>query len=260
MLRRRHLSRSCRRHDGPSLDLIVEGYAQSLPLGRGALPTLRLPPFARRGFVMRCRRAFTLVELLVVIAIIGVMLALLLPAVGAARASARRTHCASNLRQLGITIHQFANSHKGQFPWNVHAGQSQSWMYTLIPYAENVDAIRICPDDPKYGERLADSNKQSSYVINEYVSSSGVTGAVQSLYKVPATSKLIVLFEGADARGAFDDHAHCSTWYTAFKIANGFVWPGILAEIKPDRHGGSANYLYADGHEKIGRASCRERV
>ena len=196
------------------------------------------------------RMGFTLVELLVVMAIIGVMLALLLPAVQAARASARRTHCANNLRQIGITFHQFASVNKGRFPWNVHAGQTESWMYTLAPYSENVDTVRMCPDDPKYDARLVDPNKQSSYVINEYVSSAAVPDAVLSLYKLRSTSKLIVLFEGADERGPLADHAHCSTWYSAFKIANGFVWPGILGEIKPDRHRNSANYLFADGHEE----------
>ena len=92
-------------------------------------------------------------------------------------------------------------THQGRFPWNVHAGQSQGWMYTLMPFAENVDDIRMCPDDPNYIQRMADPNKQSSYVINEYVSSAGVEGAILSLYKVHDTSKLIVLFEGSDNRG-----------------------------------------------------------
>lgn len=103
-------------------------------------------------------RGFTLVELLVVIAIIGILVALLLPAIQAAREAARRTQCVNNLKQLGIAMHNYHDAHKClPYGWRVEAtGQTHRrdcWFHRILPFVEQ-EAFQVEYENwPDYYQR-----------------------------------------------------------------------------------------------------------
>jgi prepilin-type N-terminal cleavage/methylation domain-containing protein len=82
------------------------------------------------------RRAFTLVELLVVIAIIGVLVALLLPAINSAREAARRTGCMNNMRQLGLATLNFESARRVFPPAHIESPRRHSGFAFILPYME----------------------------------------------------------------------------------------------------------------------------
>jgi prepilin-type N-terminal cleavage/methylation domain-containing protein len=91
------------------------------------------------------RPGFTLVELLVVIAIIGILIALLLPAVQAAREAARRSHCTNNLKQLALAMHNYHDA-RNSFPRSGYGGTANGWNawevfganVSILPFIEQV--------------------------------------------------------------------------------------------------------------------------
>jgi len=134
------------------------------------------------------RQAFTLVELLVVIAIIGMLIALLLPAVQAAREAARRMQCSNNIRQLAIAMHNFHDI-QNRFPafFNDEISDAKRWngssfLVLLLPFFEQsaiYDSIPentqpfqsskqkvgplLCPTDPNVSNRSSDDPTWTSY-------------------------------------------------------------------------------------------------
>ena len=197
----------------------------------------------------RNHSAFTLVELLVVIAIIGILIGMLLPAVQAVRAAARNTVCKNNMRQIGLGIHNYAGTRKGEFPWTTHAGDGQSWLTTLQPFVEKVNSLRACPEDELAVEWLAEQPEQgTSYLINELVANDRLDNSVTNLNGLRNTHGLVVLFERSDQSAVTNDHVHCGSFYLPFRVEQNLVWDFMKQEVAPDRHTDTSNYLFADGH------------
>lgn len=161
-----------------------------------------------------CRaRGFTLVELLVVIAIIGILIALLLPAIQAARAAARRTECANKLRQLSVAFQNYADANK-TFPPGMNPQTAAPYNFTkhavwsfILPYIEEnslyksldltkapsaatvarnqvVDAY-ICPDWP--GDKLV-SGDSLAYRNGALLTYQAVAGSIST--NTPANQRV----------------------------------------------------------------------
>lgn len=204
---------------------------------------------------MRRPQGMTLVELLVVVAVIGALVALLLPAVQAARGAARRVDCANRLRQIGVAMHMYLDTHDGRFPRSSHsalAHRAPPWEYALTPWldptadsvggalpARTIETVYACPEDERpptpalsYGQ-----NVWFELLPEETGEVYGTPTGPEypHLSAIAATSRTVLTAEVPAA--ARIDHVMAHFWHL-----------GGAPEVAHERHAGVANYLWVDGH------------
>ncbi len=150
--------------------------------------------------------AFTLVELLVVITIIGILIALLLPAVQAAREAARRAQCMSQIKQIGLALHNYATTYRECFPVGSPGGAKHGLFTALLPYLEQqplhdqidwslstydcpqryvVVPTYVCPSWPGTAVFRDMANHHMNGAVTTYQGTAGVPDENQSMVSSP---------------------------------------------------------------------------
>ena len=150
---------------------------------------MEYPAYSSPG-TLSLRRGFTLVELLVVIAIIGVLVALLLPAVQAAREAARRAQCSNHLKQMALGMHNYHTSHRifpigqalqiDQIAADVTVWPRYCWFYGVLPYVEEQalgDIYQKHISGPRTGKWSYTALPQKNAIVRTFICPSQAGGA-----------------------------------------------------------------------------------
>jgi len=188
-------------------------------------------------------RAFTLIELLVVIAIIGILAALLLPALAHTREKAKMAQCISNLHQLGVAMYMWWDDNNQHFMPLCDGAPApnltNSWPILLLPRVVNAHDVYRCPDNKYF---IWDGGKMSaltmSYGYNYWALTEEETGSPwigAPLSSCSGSAKTLLLSDSTDAETNGTQYAYSvSNW--------GPEQPSLT------RHNGWANCLFVDQH------------
>ena len=209
-------------------------------------------------------KGFTLVELLVVISIIGILIALLLPAVQAAREAARRMQCANNLKQLGLALHLYLDAH-GVFPMGVgskradtsgrvcrfsHVSeQTAPWSVVILPYIEDANRHQTFEFGSGFQATYSDStpNKSMQYVPNSYYQCSSDPNSTADS---PNSNYLGVGGGGIDNQGGTNDQVWCRAGHSCcgdrVMFNNGIFFVNSKIRIADVLDGTSNTYMLAE--------------
>ncbi len=183
-------------------------------------------------------RAFTLIELLVVMGIMGLLVALLLPAVQAARESSRRTHCLNNLKQIGLALGQYADVHKRLPPASTSGVDFGVWSYAYDPDV-HLHSWRSLILPFVEGQNLAVNIDYTTSSLGPHNRQPAAT--IVQLYRCPS-------FIGEPFTGEPLYHAIGSDFAIANYLAMGATTVGSLWSPGPDgrRHPNGVMYCLSD--------------
>lgn len=186
--------------------------------------------------------AFTLVELLVVIAIIAILAAILFPVFARARENARRSSCQSNLKQIGLSVEQYKQDYQ-RFLFRGQ-GQSNNPRELLNPYIKS-NQIWVCPSDTNPDVAAMTNGQNVSYMLNnqlELRQDADITRPVEIVVTHDADPGELGWTEG----NTFDSGK--TTDWPHLRANNNGKESYLLPWFQ--RHNGTFNTLYYDGHVK----------
>ena len=245
------------------------------PPRSAGFPTPSFCPTAMNSRLRALRplpRGFTLIELLTVIAIIGILAAIIIPTVGKVRASAKKAQCLSNMRQWGTAARLFSNDHKGLVALynNLGGGTPSPQIYSpyfsqtkmIDPAGQARSSQEVMSRCPVAITDTSDTNFRArcyAFVRGGGVNGPGIKRVDSSVFGLtPGT--LIPAYNIGDAAAPsrypmmMETHTPQNNAITIDAItgANGFDQYVRPVQVNSDaqlvRHGGSANFVFLDGH------------